>query len=386
MSALSSQKIGQTHIQERALAILLPVLNLAAALLLSALILLWLGKDPIAALALLADGAFGSPTAIGFTLYYATSLTFTGLAVAIAFHGGLFNIGADGQAYIGGLGVGLMCLALDGWPWWAAEPVTLLMGAAFGALWAAIPGALQAYRGSHIVITTIMFNFIASALMVHMLANVIIEPNAMSPETREFSPSVWLPTLDRLVALFGGKIPKSPLNISALLALLAALFVWLLVWRTRWGHELRTVGANPAAARYAGIDPKRTIVVAMALSGALAGLLGLNELQGVQHRITLNFPGGAGFAGIAVALMGRGHPAGILLAALLFGALTQGGAELAFEDQTISPDLVVVIQGIIILFTGALEGLFRPAAARTLARLLPRVKVDAAGPAGGAPV
>lgn len=369
-----------SHRQERALAILVPILNLAAALLVSGLILLLMGKDPIAALKLLADGAFGGTTAIGYTLYYATSLTFTGLAVALAFHGGLFNIGADGQAYIGGLGVGLMCLALDGWPWWAALPITLLMGAAFGALWAAIPGALQAYRGSHIVITTIMFNFIASALMVHMLATVIIEPNAMSPETREFSESLALPTLDHLFALFGAKIPKSPLNISALLALVAAVLVWLLVWRTRWGHELRTVGANPAAARYAGIDPKRTIVVAMALSGALAGLLGLNELQGVQHRITLNFPAGAGFAGIAVALMGRGHPAGIIFAAILFGALTQGGAELAFEDQTISPDLVVVIQGIIILFTGALEGLFRPAAAASLARLLPGAKAAPSGP------
>lgn len=373
---------NQAH--ERALSFLLPVLNLAAALLVSGLILLWLGKDPIAALLLLVNGAFGSANAIGFTLYYATSLTFTGLAVALAFHGGLFNIGADGQAYIGGLGVGLICLAMDGTAWWVALPVTILVGGAFGALWAAIPGALQAYRGSHIVITTIMFNFIASALMVHLLANVLIAPGAMSPETREFSPSLRLPTLDGLAAGLGLEIGRSPLNLAALLALLACVGVWLLVWRTRWGHELRTVGANPAAAHYAGIDPKRTIVVAMALSGALAGLLGINELQGVQHRITLNFPAGAGFAGIAVALMGRGHPAGILLAAILFGALTQGGAELAFEDQTISPDLVVVIQGIIILFTGALEGLFRPAAARTLARLLPRVKAGPSGP-GSAP-
>ncbi len=347
-----------------ATALLMPALNVLLALAVSALVILAIGENPVEALRVMLVGALGSGGGIGYTLYYATSLIFTGLAVAIAFHGGLFNIGAEGQAYLGGLGVALVCLSLGGWPWYLALPVTIAAAALFGAAWAAIPGYLQAYRGSHVVITTIMFNFIASALMVYLLVNVLIAPGQMSPETREFDPSLFLPTMQEMLAAIGLEIAGSPLNLSFLLALAACALVWLLVWHTRWGFALRTVGANEDAARYGGIDPKRMIVVTMLLSGALAGLLGINEIQGVQHRLILNFPAGMGFTGIAVALMGRAHPAGIIPAAILFGVLIQGGSELAFEYPTISPDLVVVIQGVVILFAGALEHMFRPAIAR----------------------
>ena len=347
-------------------ATLLPILNVAVALAVSALVILAIGEDPVAALWVMLKGALGSGSGIGYTLYYATSLIFTGLAVAVAFHGGLFNIGADGQAYLGGLGVALVCLSLGGWPWYLALPVTIVAAALFGAAWAAIPGWLQAYRGSHIVITTIMFNFIAAALMVYLLVNVLIAPGQMSPETREFDPSLFLPTMQEMLAGLGVQIAGSPLNLSLLLALAACALVWALIWHTRWGYALRTVGANEDAARYAGIDPRRMIVAVMLLSGALAGLLGINEIQGVQHRLILNFTAGMGFTGIAVALMGRAHPAGIIPAAILFGVLIQGGSELAFEYPTISPDLVVVIQGVVILFAGALEHMFRPAIARLL--------------------
>lgn len=344
--------------------IFLPLTNVMVALVVSSLVILAIGESPVDALWVMMKGALGSGAGIGYTLYYATSLIFTGLAVAIAFHGGLFNIGAEGQAYIGGLGVALVCLSLGGWPWWLALPVTIGAAALFGAAWALLPGYLQAYRGSHIVITTIMFNFIASALMVYLLVNVLIAPGQMSPETREFDPSLFLPTAQAILAGIGIEVAGSPLNLSFLLALFACLLVWVLVWHTRWGYALRTVGANEDAARYAGIDPRRVIVVTMLLSGALAGLMGINEIQGVQHRLILNFTAGMGFTGIAVALMGRAHPAGIVPAAMLFGVLYQGGSELAFEYPSISPDLVVLIQGVVILFAGALEHMFRPALAR----------------------
>ncbi|HYE51434.1 MAG TPA: ABC transporter permease [Azospirillaceae bacterium] len=343
---------------------LLPLINIGCALLASALVILAIGEDPVAALGYLVQGALGSATGIGYTLYYATGLIFTGLAVAIAFHAGLFNIGGEGQAYIGGLGVGLACLALGGWPWWAALPLTILAGAAFGAAWGAVPGYLQAYRGSHVVITTIMFNFIASALMAYLMVNVLIKPGQMSPESREFDPSLSLPMMHEILGAVGLEVEQTPLNLTFFLALAACVLVWFLVWHTRWGFALRTVGANEHAALYAGISPQRMIVVAMAVSGALAGMVGINELQGVQHRLIMNFQAGIGFTGIAVALMGRAHPVGIVLSALLFGALYQGGSELSFEVQTISPELVVVIQGVVILFAGALEHMFRPALAR----------------------
>lgn len=347
---------------------LLPLVNLVAAGLLSSLVVLAIGADPLAALAILVHGAVGYPEALGYTLYYATNFVFTGLAVAIAFHAGLFNIGGEGQAYVAGLGVALVCLFLEWLPGFVVVPLAIIAAAAMGALWGAVPGWLQARRGSHIVITTIMFNFIAAALMTYLLSNVLLDPTHGSPETRRFAGHTTLWSLGEMAGWFGLEAPRTPLNAAFFLALAAAGFVWVYVWHTRAGYELRTVGASEQAARYAGIDPARTIVVAMAISGALAGLMAINEVQGAQQRLLLAFTGGYGFVGIAVALMGRNHPVGICLAALLFGALYQGGGELAFEVQAISRDLVIVIQGLIILFCGALENMFRPALAGFFAR------------------
>jgi simple sugar transport system permease protein len=338
---------------------LLPAVNLALALALSAVVVLLVGENPARALRLLVTGAFGNAEAIGYTLYYATSFVFTGLAVAVAFHGGLFNIGAEGQAYIGGLGVALLCLAAGGWPTVLVVPAAILVGALGGAAWAFAPGWLQARRGSHVVITTIMFNFIAAALMTHLLVNVLIRPGQQSPETREFAPNTWLPQFHDVARSLGWEIARSPLNFSALIALAAGAVVWLYLWHTRWGYELRALGHSETAAVYGGIVPARIIVVAMSISGALAGLMSLNEVMGVHHRLLLNFPGGAGYVGIAVALMGRNHPAGIVLAAVLFGALYQGGSELSFDMPTLTRDMVVVIQGLIILVCGAFEQALR---------------------------
>ena len=347
---------------------LLPVINLVVALLISGVVIKLLGESPVAAFKLMAAGSVGTQEGIGYTLYYATNFIFTGLAVAVAYHAGLFNIGAEGQAYIGGLGTGLVCLWLGAWPFWAVLPLAVLAGAGFGAVWAFIPAYLQAKRGSHIVITTIMFNFIAASLMTYLLVNVLIKPGQQSPESREFEVNAWMPSATDVLARVGVSFAATPLNLAFGFALGAAVLVWLLVWRTRWGYALRVAGENLAAAVYAGISPPRIIMGAMLLSGALAGGVGLNELMGSQHRILMDFPSGAGFVGIAVALMGRNHPAGIMVAAVLFGALYQGGSQLSFDLPKINRDLVVVIQGLVILLCGAMENVFKAPLAAVFAK------------------
>ena len=339
---------------------LLPVVNLVAALGVAGLVILLIGENPVRAMLILVNGAFGYQEGIGYSLYYTTNFMFTGLAVAFAFHCGLFNIGGEGQAYLGGLGVGLVCLYFDFLPFVLVLPLAIIGAMIFGGIWAFIPGYLQARRGSHVVITTIMFNFIAATVMVYLLSSVLIKPGQMSPETREFLPHTWLPFIHVALAWLGIDFARSPLNMSFVLALLSGVFVWIFIWHTRWGYEIRTVGANKEAAVYAGISVPRNMMLAMAISGALAGMMGLNEIMGVNHRLLLNFTAGYGFVGIAVSLMGRSHPIGIFLASLLFGALYQGGADLAFEIPKISRDMVVMIQGLVILFAGALEFLFLP--------------------------
>ena len=349
---------------------LLPLINLLAALVVSGIIIAIIGENPFVAMGVMLKGAFVYKGSLGYTLFYTTNFIFTGLAVAVAFHAMLFNIGGEGQAMIGGLGVGLICLALDS----VLPPflvVTLAIGGAvlFGALWGVIPGWLQARRGSHIVITTIMFNFIAASIMVWLLAGMLMAPGQMSPETRSFAQGIGLPQIHDVLNAMGFSVARSPLNFSFIVALLASFGVWVLIWRTRLGYVIRATGHSERAAIYAGHNPAHIIMIAMAISGGLAGLMSLNEILGVQERVILNFTSGYGFTGIAVALMGRNHPVGILFASLLFGALYQGGAELDFEFQTINREMVLMIQGLIILFSGALAYLFAPLVTRIYFRL-----------------
>ena len=347
----------------------LPILNLAAALFVCGLIILALGENPLAALGVMINGAFVYPGSFGYTLYYTTNFIFTGLAVAVAFHAMMFNIGGEGQAYIGGLGCGLVAIWLAPlMPAIIVLPLAIAMAAVFGAIWGLIPGYLYAKRGSHIVITTIMFNFIAASIMVWLLAGPLIEAGRQSPQTVQFLPSGQLPKISGLLESAGLPMGNSPLNFSFLIALLALVFVWLLIWKTKFGYKIRAVGHNPEAARYAGINVPRVIVITLAISGGLAGLMATNEILGVQHRVVLNFTSGYGFTGIAVALMGRNHPVGIFLASLLFGALYQGGAELDFEFDSITREMVLLIQGMIILFSGALAYMFNPPLARFIAK------------------
>ena len=339
--------------------VLVPLISLILAAILSALVILAIGEDPVAAVNLMVEGALGSTYGWGYTLYYATNFMFTGLAVAVAFHARLFNIGGEGQAMLGGLGVAIVCLYIP-WPHWSLALIAAILAAAlFGAAWAAIPAYLQARRGSHIVITTIMFNFIAAAVLNYMLVNVMRPPGSMDPATARFSANVHLPSLHELLAPLGiGFSKAAPANVSLLVAIAACVLVWALIWRTRLGYEIRAYGHSETGALYAGIAPVRTIIIAMLISGALAGCMAINNVMGEAERLVLNATEGAGFIGIAVALMGRSHPVGVFLAAILFGFLYQGGAELALWT-TIPRELIVVIQALVILFTGALDNMVR---------------------------
>lgn len=349
--------------------VLIPLISLILAGLLSALVILAIGESPIEAVNLMITGALGSSYGWGYTLYYATNFMFTGLAVSVAFHARLFNIGGEGQAMLGGLGVALACLYIP-WPHWSLALLgAIICGAAFGGLWALLPAYLQAKRGSHIVITTIMFNFIAAAFLNYLLVSVLRPQGSMDPATARFPEAAQLPTLHDVLAPFGISFSKAaPANISLLVAMLACVLVWVLIWRTRLGYEIRAFGHSDSAARYAGINPVKITLIVMLISGGLAGLMATNNVMGEAERLMLNATEGAGFIGIAVALMGRSHPLGVFLAAILFGFLYQGGAELALWTK-IPRELIVVIQALVILFTGALDNMVRAPLERLFARL-----------------
>ena len=337
---------------------LVPVISIFLALIVSGLVVTAIGENPFHAMAVMVQGAVGSAYGWGYTLFYATNFIFTGLAVAVAFHARLFNIGGEGQATLGGLGVAVICLSVA-WPHWSiALLAATLSAAAFGAVWALIPAWLQAKHGSHVVITTIMFNFIAAALLVYLLVNVFRVPGSMAPETARFAEAVHLPNASQFAGFLGFR-PSTPLNVTFFVALLAAFAVWVLIWRTRLGYEIRAFGHSERAAIYAGISPVRIIIVTMLISGALAGLMAINSVMGEAERLVISSVQGAGFVGIAVALMGRSHPIGVCLAALLFGALYQGGSELEFVIPAISREMIVIIQALVILFTGAVDTMVR---------------------------
>lgn len=338
-----------------------PLANVLMAFFVSALVFVYVGVDPIDAAKVMWEGAFGYSEGWGYTLYYATGFIFTGLAVSVAFHCQLFNIGGEGQAYFAGLGVALVSLYLgDVLPFWIMLPLLIIAAGLFGAGWAFIPAYLQAKRGSHIVITTIMFNFIAASIMAYMLVEVLKPPMSMAPESAVFPESSWMPKMHDFLGAFGYEMTSTPLNITFIFGLLCAVLVWVFLWNTRWGYEIRAQGFNPSAAKYAGIDPIKVTMLTMAVSGMLAGFFALNTLSGDMHQLKLDYVAGFGFTGIAVSLMGRNHPVGIVLASILFGFLYQGGAELAFEFPGIDSKIIIVLQGLIILFSGALEYMFKP--------------------------
>jgi ABC-type uncharacterized transport system permease subunit len=347
-----------TELPRWASAFALPVLNLLSALLVAALVIHLLGESPLESLGILINSAVVNPEGLSYTLFYASTFIFTGLSVSIAMKAGLFNIGSEGQLYLGGLGLTLVMLALDqSLPAWALIPAAMLGSAVFGAAWAFLPGYLQARRGSHVVVTTIMFNFIAASLMNFLIVKYLIPEGQQNPASRVFADAGAMPRLNTWFPVLG----DTPLNLSFLLALAALAIYGLMVWRSAWGYKLRATGLNQHAAHYAGVSISRTIIVAMLISGALAGLGAVNSIMGSTHYLSLNFPAGAGFVGIAIALMGRQHPVGIFLSSVLFGALIQGGFDLSLEKPNIPQETFIFIQGLIILFCGAMENFYAPA-------------------------
>ena len=343
---------------------LLPLLNVVLAFLVGGLIVLAVGQNPLQAVGIMLYGAFGYGSGFGYTLYYTTDFIFAGLAVSLAFHAGLFNIGPEGQAYIGGLGVILAALAVNGMPWPVVFPLMVIVGALFGAAWAFVPGYLQAKRGSHIVITTILFNFIAVSLMSFLITRILKPAGVNSDESAPIDMASRVPQLKVFFELF----KNSPVNITFFLAIIMLFVVYWLVWRTKFGFAVRALGHNPSAATYAGISNQKMIMIVMALSGAIAAMVAVNNVGGVQGRLILNFVNGAGFVGIAVAFMGRAHPVGVALSALLFGVLYQGGSELAFQMPGITREMIVTLQALVILFTGAMGDMLRTPLARLFAR------------------
>lgn len=337
---------------------LVPLLSLVLAAAVSALFVVSIDENPWTAATLMVNGALGSSYAWGYTLYYATNFIFTGLAVAVAFQARIFNIGGEGQAMLGGLGVALICLYIP-WPHWTVALIASSLGAAlFGALWAFVPAYLQATRGSHIVITTIMANFVAAGLLNFLLIGPIKGPG-MAPTTAKFPDATALPSIADILMPLGIEFSaESPANVTLFLALLAAAAVWVLIWKTQIGYEIRCFGQSASAARYGGISATKITVIAMMISGALAGLMAVNNVMGEAESLILNSVEGAGFIGIAVALMGRNHPLGVVLAAILFGALYQGGAELALQSN-VPRDMIIIIQALVIIFTGALGNMVR---------------------------
>jgi ABC-type uncharacterized transport system permease subunit len=331
---------------------LAPLAALAAALLGGGVVIAAVGDDPIAVYGLLFGSALSWPDGIGYTLFYATPLLCTGLAVAVAFHAGLFNIGAEGQLCAGAFAAAWVGITCAGLPAWLLAPLAAVAAIAAGGAWGAVPGALKARFGAHEVVTTIMLNFVAVALAGYLTQYHLKEEGDAVLESRPIGAGAHWARLGSLLPGRLGLPERIPLNLAFVAALAACALVYLLLWRTRWGYALRATGANAEAAAYGGIATGRQAIAAMAISGALAGLAGVNEVLGYRYRYFDGFSSGLGFTGIAVALLGRNRAAGVAVAALLFGAFTRGGLFVGIFSEHVSRDVVVVLEGLAILCVG----------------------------------
>src|SRR5712671_4250479 len=330
-------------------AFLQPILAVFAGLCLGLAVTWIAGENPWHVFKILCLGAFGSSYDFGMTLSYATPLVFTGLSVAIAFHAGLFNIGAEGQLTMGALAAAAVGALWPRVPSPLAPILAILAAMAGGTVWGGIPGWLRARRGSHEVINTIMLNFIAAGLASYVALYLLKNPESQNPETPNIGPGYLI----HQFGIFGG----APVSLALPVALLVAALVWLLLWKTTLGFEIRAVGQNEAAARAAGIDAGRIRIIALCAGGGIAGMVGLAEVLGNAGRFRVGFSPEYGFIGIAVALLGRNRPVGVVIAALLFGALHKGAADLDLETEHITREISLMLQALIILAVSA-EGLW----------------------------
>jgi simple sugar transport system permease protein len=322
---------------------LVPLLAIFTALVIGAIIIVATGADVFSAYSGLFVGAFGTPTALANTLVEATPYIFAGLAVALGFKCGLFNIGVEGQLAMGAMAAAVAGYAITRLPIFIHLPLAIIIGMLGGALWGAIPGFLRARTGAHEVITTIMLNYVAIRLTDYLIKGPFLDRNSSAPRTPFIQPSAELP---RLLG------PDYRLHAGFILAIVIAFAVWWLLQKTTIGFEIRTVGANPDAAQYAGISITRNFVLAMSLSGGLAGLAGASQVLGLEHNLKAAFSAGCGFDSIAIALLARSNPIGIIPAALFWGAL-RNGAGLMQLQSGISINLINILQALVIIFVAA---------------------------------
>jgi simple sugar transport system permease protein len=348
--------------------VLWPLIAVIAAFVVGGVIVLLIGDNPFVAYYHMIGNSFGSLNDIGYTLFIATPLIFTGLAVAVAFRCGLLNIGAEGQLYVAAFATAWVGIKFGGvvvdifgkqedWSWYSLPSVLLVLlcvitAITAGALWGAIPGFLKAKFGSHEVINTIMLNFIAVALVSYFTQYYYKIPGDPIMQTAEIGQGAHIPRISQYIP---GMPEFVPLSVAFLLALLMCVLVYVFLWKTKWGYELRAVGENPSAAEYGGISPKKQIIIAMTISGGLAGMVAIGEVLGYRYRYYDGFSDGWGFLGIAVALLGRNHPLGILIAAIFFAVLKRGEIFVDIETRFVSKDLVEVLQAIIIIFVASLQ-------------------------------
>ncbi len=342
------ERIAPSNLDWRSI-VLVPMLAVIAALAVgAALIVLTEGvaEVPVAYRALF-QGAFVGIGSISETLVAASPLILAGLSVALGFRAGLFNIGAEGQMTIGGTTAVIAGFTFSDLPMLIHLPIAILAGFVGGAIWGGIPGWLRARTGAHEVITTIMLNFIAFRLVDYLLKQpFILREGRFDPISKDVAPSARLPDILDWIN------PALRLHVGFIMALLVAWAVWWLLFRSTVGFEFRAVGANPDAAAYAGMSVTGSTVLVMAIAGGLGGLAGANESLGILGNVFSGFSSGLGFDAIALALLGRSHPAGVVLAGLLFGALRAGGRTMQVRSE-VGIDLIVVIQALIIVFIAA---------------------------------
>jgi len=331
-------------------ALLIPALAVLTALIIGVVIIMVTGSsfsDAMEAYKALLQGSVGSLRAISETLTAATPLILSGLSVALAFRAGLFNIGGEGQALIGGMFAVWVGFSITGLPIYVHLPLAVLAGIVGGAIYGFIPGILKAKTGAHEVITTIMLNYIALRLVDYFLKTSIFQREGRNdPVSKNVEATAELP------AFLSSVDPALRVHAGLFVALAAAFFIYWLLFRTTIGFEFRAVGANPSAARYAGISVTRVYILVMMIAGALAGTAGAGQVLGVLGRATPGFTADLGFDGIAVALLGRSNPWGVVAAAILFGGLRAGGQQMQVSAN-VGIDLIAVIQGLIIMFVAA---------------------------------
>jgi ABC-type uncharacterized transport system permease subunit len=335
--------------------LLFPLIAVVAAFIVGGILILIIGDNPLEAYRLLFGSAFSWPVGIGYTLFYATPLIFTGLAVLVAFRCGLLNIGAEGQLYLAAFATAWVGITFANLSPWLLIPMCFMAAVVGGGVWGAIPGILKARFGSHEVINTIMLNFLAVALLSYFTQYHYKAPGDPIMQTVPIGPGAHIARLGKFIP---GLPQFIPLNLAFVLALICCALVYIFLWRTKWGYELRATGTNPSAAEYGGISVRKQIVIAMTISGALAGMVGINEVLGYRYRYYDGFSDNYGFTGIAVTLLGRNHPVGVIISALLFAVLQRGGIPVDAFTQHVTKDIVQVLQGTIILFVAA-EAFFR---------------------------